>query len=458
MKYNLLLDKDAYKDSHIFFQDKDITYDNRYFESRGGMFDKTYFFGLQYVIQAYLCKPITQEDLDEAFPILENTGTGYNREGWQYIVDRHGGKLPIEICAVKEGTIIGTGNVLFQIRNTDPNCAWLVGIVETMLMRVWYPTTVATLSYHIREMIQEYADISSDIGFIDYHLNDFGSRGCSSFETSAIGGAAHLCIFAGSDNIPGLKLLKDYYGHKSKQPISVKATEHSIMCQRGRDGEYEVVKNIVLAYPDEITSMVIDAYNDLELLDYLGTELKEHIVKRTAPLVVRPDSGSPIEAISMCFDILSQHFGFIVNSKGYKVLPDYVRIIQGDGINYESIQAILKYLEFEKISIDNVIFGMGGHLLQNVGRDDLRFAIKSSQIIYKDGSKRDIFKDPIGDKGKRSKSGRLALGYDVENRKYFTTTEDDPRVKDEYYSILDVVFRNGVCYNTVTHGDIKVYE
>lgn len=276
MKHNILLNMDAYKHSHYDMQDPNIAYDNRYFESRGGKFSKTYFFGLQYIIKEYLEKGITQSDLDEAFPILENLGTGYHKDGWEYIVRELNGKLPIEICAVKEGTVVGTSNVLFQFRNTDPKCAWLPGVLETLLMRVWFLATVATLSWHIRKIIQEYADISSDIGFIDYHLNDFGSRGCSSYESSAIGGAAHLCIFAGSDNIPGLKLLKDYYDHTSTQPISVKATEHSIMCQRGRDGEHEVVKNIVLAYPDEITSMVIDAYNDIALLDYIGTELKEH--------------------------------------------------------------------------------------------------------------------------------------------------------------------------------------
>lgn len=448
---NLLLNMDAYKCSHYEMQDQNIAYDNRYFESRGGKFSKTYFFGLQYIIKEYLEKGITQADLDEAFPILEYIGTGFHKQGWEYIVNELGGKLPIEICAIKEGTVIGTSNVLFQFRNTDPNCAWLPGVLETMLMRVWYPTTVSTLSYHIREAIQEYANISSDTGFIDYHLNDFSCRGVSSYESSAIGGASHLCIFAGSDNIPGLKLLKDYYGHTSEQPISVKATEHSIMCQRGRDGEYEVVKNIVLAYPDGITSMVIDAYNDIALLDYIGSELKQYIIKRTAPLVIRPDSGSPIEAISMCFDKLSHYFGFTINLKGFKVLPDYVRIIQGDGINYETIQEIINFLHENKISIDNIIFGCGGALLQQVNRDDLRFAIKSSQITYKDGTTRDIFKDPIGDKGKRSKWGRLALI--IEDGEYLTVREDDYVRNDK----LQVVFKDGVCYNEVSHNDIKVY-
>lgn len=173
--------------------------------------------------------------------------------------------------------------------------------------------------------------------------------------------------------------------------------------------------------------------------------------------MIRPDSGTPIDAITICFNKLEHYFGTTVNRKGYKVLPDYVRIIQGDGINYESIQEILKYMDSEKISIDNVIFGCGGALLQQVNRDDLRFAIKSSQITYKDGTTRDIFKDPIGDKGKLSKAGRLALGYDCQKGEYFTTTENDIRVASQYYSILDVVFRDGVCYNEVSHSDIKIY-
>jgi nicotinamide phosphoribosyltransferase len=241
--------------------------------------------------------------------------------------------------------------------------------------------------------------------------------------------------------IPALQLLIDYYNYLPTNPISVRASEHSIMCQRGRLGEHDIARNIVLSHPDKITSIVIDAYNDEKFLDFIGTELKEDIKKRTAPLIIRPDSKTPIEAIMMCFNKLEYYFGSTFNSKGYKVLPPYIRIIQGDGINIDSIDEILIQLVDNKISIDNVIFGMGGALLQKIDRDTQKFAIKCSQVTLKDGTTRNVFKDPIGDKGKKSKSGKLALIYDDG---YHTMRIQEIRGKE---NLLKLVYKNGKLMN-----------
>jgi nicotinamide phosphoribosyltransferase len=434
MKYILPLDYDAYKSSHFDMLDFDITNDSRYLEARL-KYEKLYVFGLQYILKEYLTKPITQYDLDYAFPILETLGTGFNKNGWEYIVNDLGGYLPIEIYAVNEGTVLPTGNVIMQYTNTDPKCVWLAGLLETMLMRVFYPMKVATKSYNIKQEILKYANN------IDYKLNDFGSRSCSSFETSGIGGMAHLTQFKGTDNVPGIYFMKKYYGYAAKY-ASVKATEHSIMTQRGKERHLEIVDKIVKAYPNEITSIVIDAYDDDAVLEYIGTILKEVVKQRTQPLVLRPDTGKPINAILKAFNSLKKNFGTeIINGK--ELLPPYIRIIQGDGINENSIREILQTLDRMNIHIDNVCFGMGSSLLQNVGRDDLRFAIKSSELTLDDGSKREVFKQPKDDPWKTSKSGKLAL---VKRNDEFVTIKETELQENEE-NLLKLVYKNGKLMN-----------
>ena len=434
MKHILPLDYDAYKSSHFDMLDFDITNDSRYLEARL-KYESLYVFGIQYVLKEYLTKPITQEDLDEAFPILETLGTGYNKSGWEYILKEHGGYLPIEIYAVDEGTVLPTGNVILQYANTDPKCVWLSGVLETMLMRAWFPMTVATKSYNIKQEILKYTNN------IDYKLNDFGSRSCSSFETSGIGGMAHLTQFKGTDNVPGIYFMKKYYGYEAKY-ASVKATEHSIMTQRGKDRNLEIVDKIVRAYPNDITSIVIDAYDDDAVLDYIGTTLKEVVKQRTQPLVVRPDTGNPIDAILKAFYSLKKYFG--CEKVNYKyLLPPYIRIIQGDGINENSIKEILRRLDILDIHVDNICFGMGSALLQNVGRDDLRFAIKSSEVTLSDGTTREIFKQPKDDVWKKSKSGKLALVK--RDGKFITIKSSELQENEE--NLLKLVYKNGKLMN-----------
>ena len=168
-----------------------------------------------------------------------------------------------------------------------------------------------------------------------------------------------------------------------------------------------------------------------------GDELKEQVQQFGGTLVVRPDSGEPVEVVPEAIERLMAKFGYETNSKGYRVLPACVRLIQGDGICARSIDAILAAMKARGLSVDNVAFGMGGELLQKINRDTQQFAMKASAICI-NGEWRDVYKDPITDPGKRSKRGRLALINDEQG--YRTVRED---ALGDQRNALVKVFRNG---------------
>jgi len=421
--HNIILNADSYKYSQFNQYPEGTEYVYSYIESRGGKYDETVFFGLQAFIKQYLVHPITWNDIDEAEAIILAHGEPFNREGWEYIMEKYDGYLPVEIKAVPEGTVVGVHNVLATIINTDPKCYWLTSFLETALLRaVWYPTTVATNSREIKKVILDALERTGTPGDISFKLHDFGARGVSSLESAGIGGAAHLVNFAGTDTVEALLFARRYYG-ADMAGFSVPAMEHSTVTSWGREHEVDAYRNMVKknGVVDGIVSAVSDSYDIYNACKLWGTELKQDILDSGATLVVRPDSGHPASVVLDCAMILSEYFGTTVNEKGFHVLNN-VRILQGDGININSIREILDYLESAGFSADNVVFGQGGALLQIVNRDDQKFAMKCSAIRV-NGEWRDVYKDPITDPGKRSMKGRLKLVKDVDN--YITVTEHD---------------------------------
>ncbi|MFG1490753.1 nicotinamide phosphoribosyltransferase domain-containing protein, partial [Oceanospirillum sp. HFRX-1_2] len=203
---NFILNTDSYKTSHYLQYPQGAEVVSSYIESRGGDYAETLFFGLQAYIKETLSQPITAADIDEAEAVLTAHGLPFNRSGWQYILDTYQGYLPIDIQAVAEGSVVPTGNVLVQVKNTDANCAWLTSYIETSLLRaIWYPTTVATVSKACKNIIARYLDETADNSDgLAFKLHDFGARGASSEESAALGGAAHLINFMGTDTLSGL--------------------------------------------------------------------------------------------------------------------------------------------------------------------------------------------------------------------------------------------------------------
>ncbi len=439
---NIILDTDSYKSSHFLQYPPTMTRLMSYLESRGGTYPATRFFGLQYVLQKYLTTRVTLEMVEEAHALLSAHGEPFPLEAWRTIATELHGKLPLEIRAVPEGTLVPTHNALMTVTNTDERFPWLVGWFETTLMRVWYPTTVATQSYYIRQIIREALEVSADdpAAELPFKLHDFGSRGVSSRESAGIGGLAHLLNFMGTDTVEALRTARNYYG-ADIAGFSIPAAEHSTVTTWGKEHELEAYRHIVdeFAHPGKTFAVVSDSY-DLKhaINEFWGTALHDQVVQSGATLVVRPDSGDPAGVVRMAVKALEAKFGSTVNAKGYKVLNS-VRVIQGDGINEDSIKEILAAVTNEGFSASNVGFGMGGALLQKVDRDTQRFAYKASAAIV-DGQYRPVYKDPVTDPRKRSKDGVLDL---VLEGTRFVTKQYTDFATAYPGSALRTVYRNG---------------
>lgn len=426
---NILLAGDSYKYSHPKQLPPGTKYISSYIESRGGIFDKTVFFGFQMFVKRYLMTPLTYKDLEEAKSIVGPHGLPFDEDLIKIIIEEFGGYMPVMIQAVPEGTVVDTKNVLVQSTNTDERFAWLPQFLEACILRaVWFPTTVASLSWNIKQIIKNNLKRTSDHPeTIDFKLHDFGDRGVSSFESAGIGGAAHIVNFLGTDTLPAILYAKMFYNAQGPVAFSIPAMEHSTVTSWGRENEIKAYENMMDAYakPGAIYAVVSDSYDIWNTVSHIfGEQLKERIISSGATLVVRPDSGEPVKVVLEVITRLMDKFGFTVNSKGYKVLPDYIRVIQGDGINLNSIEDILDTLEDNKISGDNIAFGMGGALLQGVNRDSLKFAQKASYAIINDVGV-DVYKDPITDKGKTSKKGILALVKSVQGKNCYTTIREE---------------------------------
>ncbi len=421
------------------------------------------FYGLQYYLKEYLQgQAFTKQDVDAAEELMNGVfgrkGV-FRRENFDYILERHGGRLPVRIKAVPEGMSVPVRNVLMTIENTDPSCFWLTNFLETLLMQVWYPSTVATISRQIRKVVEQYYNATADApahAGIDFVLNDFGFRGVSSVESAGLGGSAHLVSFSGSDTVYASQFTRKYYDAQRVYGMSVPATEHSIMTLLGAEGERQVFDHVLNAYPEGILSCVSDSYDIFRAVgDYWGGEFRERILDREGTLVVRPDSGDPVKTLLKVFDILFAKFGFTTNSKGFRVLPPQIRVIQGDGIDHGSIQTIYKALKAQGISVENLVLGMGGALLQKLNRDTQKFALKCSYAEV-NGQGIQVSKAPVEMNAegvmvksfKTSKAGRLKL---VRSGDTFSTVSEDAAGTD----ILETVFENGEVKKTYTFEQVR---
>jgi len=441
MLKNLILNTDSYKASHFEQYPKDTSYVSSYIESRGGRFESLLFFGLQIFLKKYLSNPISKKDIEEAENIFTAHGLPFYKDGWQYILDTYNGYLPLEIEAVKEGTVLSTNNVLVQVINTDPKCFWLTSYIETALLRaVWYPTTVATLSFHCKKIIKKYLEETFDsIDSLPFKLHDFGARGVSSLESAAIGGIAHMVNFMGSDTISGVCAAKEYY-NEPMAAYSIPAAEHSTIITWGKENELQAYENILNKFSgkNKIVAVVSDSYDLWNAIENIWCgKLYDRVKDSGGTLVIRPDSGEPIHVVCTTIEKLMDKFGYITNKKGYKVLPDFIRVIQGDGISLEVIDKILHEMKRLKFSTENITFGMGGALLQQVNRDTLKFAMKVSAIKIKDKWHK-VSKAPITDLGKKSKAGRLAL---IKENSAYKTIDIDNLGNNKNY--LKPIFKNG---------------
>ncbi len=450
---NIIKLTDSYKVSHAVQYPPGTTEIYSYFESRGGEFRETVFFGLQYFIRRYLeGVVVTKEKIDDAEKfLLSHLGPGiFQRSRWEYILEKHHGRLPVEIKAVREGTSVPVRNVLMTIRNTDPECFWLTNYLETLLVQVWYPSTIATISREMKKVLLAALEKSGTPSLIDFKLHDFGFRGVSSVESAGLGGSGHLVNFKGTDTMAALEVCEEIY-HTPGAGLSIPAAEHSTITSWGKDGEVDAFRNMLTQFPNGLVAVVSDSWDIYKACKNLwGRELKSQVMARKDGfLVIRPDSGEPTKVLPEILDILGKEFGALTNDKGYKVLPNQVRVIQGDGIRRSTLKGICDAIMDAGWSLDNVAFGSGGGLLQDCNRDTQEFAFKCSSAMV-DAEQRAVFKQPIGASWKKSKKGKLALVNEpifetVHGSRWATVPQvhTDPEYGGPYADKLMTVFRDG---------------
>jgi nicotinamide phosphoribosyltransferase len=434
---NFILQSDSYKMTHFQQYPPGTTYVHSYMEARGGMFTHTMFAGLQPIVKDFFTQPVFDAaDIVEARDICKmhfGREDCFNYNGWTSLLNKHKGRLPVIIRAVPEGTLVPNHNVIMTIENTDPAFPWLTNFLETRLMRLWYPITVATQSYHIRQLIRRFLhETGGDPAQVEFKLHDFGYRGVSSEQSAEIGGGSHLFNFMGTDTMGALFYLRDYYGCDLKTAsgmpaFSVPAAEHSTITSWGEDHEIDAFENMLDKWPTGIVAVVSDSYDLYEAITFLwGDKLRDKVSGRNGTLVIRPDSGDPATIVNDSLNLLGEKFSFTHNQKGFKVLPSFIRVIQGDGIDYNSINQILTRIKSNGWAAENVTFGMGGALLQKLDRDTQKFAIKCSAVVV-NGETHMVFKNPKTQPDKASKKGYMALcalaGYGATTMSFSTREE-----------------------------------
>ena len=410
---------DSYKAGHFaqYPDTKRMTAYGEFRQGYGGDKEDTrvLFYGIRYVVDTFVARKWTREDVERADVFFSQHAAPANgpypfpKDLFLRFVEENDGYFPVTLQALPEGSCVHAHVPVYQITAEEPY-AKLVTFLETLLTMVWYPTTVATLSRRARDVIASAFEESVDGGagspLLGSRLHDFGFRGCTCVEQSVIGGCAHLLNFEGSDTMSAAFYAQFELNGGKPVATSIPATEHSVMTSWA--SERDAVANMVSKYGSGIFACVMDSYDYAKALSELLPSVAQEQVAQGGYMVLRPDSGDPVECVLMALRAGEKVFGCNVNSKGFKVIKG-CGVIQGDGVGLPMIGAILRAAHDAGFSAENVAFGMGGGLLQKVNRDTMSFATKLCHIRYADGSERDVMKAPKTDFGKVSLPGVLSV-------------------------------------------------
>ena len=444
-------------------------------------------FGLQAFLQSWAMdawQPFFAADVDEVADLYSEFVTGVlgpaaaEAIGTDHIRALHAvGYLPLRFCSLPEGTLVPLRVPSFTIENTLPEFYWLVNYIETALSAViWQPSTSATKAHYMRQMLNEWAvKTTGSTAGVEWQGHDFSFRGMAGIEAAAASGAGHLLSFSGSDNLHVVGWVgQNYDGIDNGQILgSVPATEHSVMCAGGSDeGEEEqTYRRIIDLYPEGIVSVVSDTWDLWNVLTNILPDLKDQITAREGKLVIRPDSGNPVDILTGAkeyrshmkgggpadtgvIELLWETFGGTTNEQGYKVLDSHIGSIYGDGITYERADEICKRLEAKGFASTNVVFGVGSFTYQYTTRDDFMSAVKATWVEI-DGEGRDIFKDPKTDSGtKKSAKGRIVVVLD--HGEYVLIDGDQAKTMEPFgLSSLQPVWENGSFRRTQSFNEIR---
>ncbi len=471
-KENPLLALDVYKMGHMEQYVPGCNKVFSYLLARSDRnYDNTVFFGLQYYLEEYfktkLTKKMGEEFLQHREYILGIKNSKEIEEKIMALCEL--GYFPLRIKAVPEGAVMPVKNVLMTMTNTLDEFHWVVGFVESLILKVWYPITVASCAHKYRDMVdtafehtveEEQAAIAAP-----FTVHDFGYRGDSTEEGAGLSGAAVLLSTNGSDTVPALKFAMKYYDAEPDKGLimaSIPASEHSVMCSFGRGNEFQAFENMLDLYPSGFVSIVSDTFDVYHVLTDFARRLKDRIEARDGKVVFRPDSGNPEHIIcgnpeaapgspewKGAIRLLDEVFGSKMNSWGYRVLNPKVGLIYGDGMYMERYQRTLDRLKEMGYAPSNLVIGVGG-ILRNHSRDTLGFALKATHVEV-NGESREIEKDPITDHKKKSHKGLITLVRDAEGYKTIDQCTDE----QEASGLLQTVFEDGKILHRYKFEDIR---
>jgi len=429
---------------------------NRYFPIANNIIA----FGFQAFIKKYLMDYFDlyfftrpkNEIVDEYARVIEYCLFDENPDV-KHIEDLHDlGYLPIQIDAVPEGTSVPIRTPIMTIHNTDSRFFWLTNYLETLAScELWQPSTSATIAYEYKKLLDKFAlETVGNIDFTQFQGHDFSMRGMGGLFSAASSGSGHLLSFVGTDTIPAILHLEEYYNADITKELvgtSVYATEHSVMCAGGDgEGEFETYRRLINeVHPSGILSIVSDTWDLWNTITNILPRLKGDIMKRDGKITVRPDSGDPVDIVCGKYaaretseqkgvvELLWDLFGGTINKKGYKELDPHIGCIYGDAITLERCKQICERLEAKGFASTNMVYGIGSYTYQYNTRDTFGFALKST-LCDINGKEIFIYKDPVTDDGtKKSQTGAVAVKKDPDG---------------------DIIYIDGLKRNHNTTGDM----
>jgi nicotinamide phosphoribosyltransferase len=489
---NPLLLTDGYKTGHHQQYPKGTTLVYSNFTPRSNKYapkgcDQVVSFGQQMVMQQiheafqkeFFSKPKYEVCGEMKTELSMYLGTDYDVTHFEKLHDL--GYLPIAVKALPEGTLVPIKVPVLTIYNTHPDFYWVTNYLETILSNLlWKPMTSATIAHTYRKVLTKWQEkTDAERGwFIDWQGHDFSMRGMDSVEAVISSGVAHLTSFLGSDSLPSIYGARKYYNADGMVCGSVNATEHSVMCAGGKEDEVETFRRLLETYPTGILSVVSDTWDLWKVCTEHVVTLKEEIIARDGKLVIRPDSGDPVDIlcglnsnppimidsellkskdvhnepkVKGVIELLWDVFGGTINEQGYKVLDSHIGAIYGDSITIDRADEICKRLEAKGFASTNVVLGIGSFTYQYNTRDTFGFAMKATYVEV-NGEAREIFKDPITDDGtKKSATGLLRVktdenGYALVDRQTWAGEEA---------SVMQTIYKDGKFQNTTTLAEIR---
>lgn len=459
---------------------------NEYFKEAK---DGSVVFGIQYFIKKYLIEyfnknffKLEEDYAVESFRRRIDTFLGGNNVGVEHIRKLHKlGYLPVRIKSLPEGSICPIRVPMLTIINTDPRFFWITNYLETLMScELWLPMTSATTARVYRKELERHAektgfDKNVALGFL---CHDFSMRGMAGLEASITSGMGHLTSFFGSETIPAINAIEQYYNADAEKELiaaTVPASEHSVMCAGGMEDEFGTFKRFITElYPKGFVSIVSDTWDLWRVVTDYVPRLKDEILARDGRLVIRPDSGNPVhiicgyrvsdfenfeeqsdlskEEFTGVYELLWNIFGGTINEKGYKVLDSHIGVIYGYSITIERQREIYERLEEKGFAATNLVLGIGSYTYQYRTRDSLGFAMKATWCQI-NGEPKEIFKKPKTDSGmKNSLKGLIRVDKD-ENGVYYAT--DCVTKEQEEGGCLEVVFENGELKKEVSLKEIR---